>query len=89
MLDNLKDSLGGLADKVNVDEVVEKVKEVANSKEGREKIEEIKEKVTDYISDKFGKEASADTGPGKAPPSASSPARPHKGHPRNEDALCV
>ena len=55
MLDNLKDSLGGLADKVNVDEVVERVKEVANSKEGREKIEEIKEKVTDYISDKFGK----------------------------------
>ena len=55
MLDNLKDSLGGLADEVNVDEVVEKVQEVANSKEGREKIEEIKEKVTDYISDKFGK----------------------------------
>ena len=55
MLDNLKDSLRGLADKVNVDEVVEKVKEVANSKEVRKKIEEIKEKVTDYISDKFGK----------------------------------
>ena len=42
-------------DKGNVDEVVEKVKEVANSKEGREKIEEIKEKVAGYISDKFGK----------------------------------
>ncbi len=55
MLDNLKDSLGGLADKVNVDEMVEKVKEIANSKEVLEKIEEIKEKVTDYISDKFGK----------------------------------
>ncbi len=55
MLDNVKDSLGRLADNVNVDEVVEKVKEVANSKERREKIEEIKEKVAGYISDKFGK----------------------------------
>lgn len=55
MLEQFKDRLGNITEKINVDEIIDKVKEVAESEEGRQKINEVKEKVTEFISEKIGK----------------------------------